>query len=125
MAVVEPAGAEPFEEPVAAFEVDAEPAAHGGVTGVQAAVNGERGTLPTSALPYPVPVRVGGADPLRLDDPGPAPAGQLDRRVDPDRTGEGGGVTALVSLDPLEVAPQHLGRPAAAKNAAAGLCWSS
>ena len=31
MTVVESGGAEPFEEPVAAFGVDAEPAAHGGV----------------------------------------------------------------------------------------------
>jgi len=31
VAVVEPAGAEPFEHPVAAFEVDAEPAPHGSV----------------------------------------------------------------------------------------------
>ena len=32
VAVVEPGGAEPFEEPVAAFEVNGEAAAHGGVT---------------------------------------------------------------------------------------------
>ena len=112
MAVVEPAGPEPFEEPVAAFEVDAEAAADGGV----AEGGGEEGLAdPDGAHDHGVVAGLDEAQRAQLvpdgavvgDLGGVVPAVQGHGRVEPGGAGTpvgGGGLAAgdFVGEDELE-----------------------